>query len=111
MHAHITHYTHTPHNALVSRPANQTSYITDHTHACTLVSRSSNQTLPFKVADFLRKHKVSTQQFGTAWGNHRHEKKLRVSNVSYKTPADFMAAMEKDYNMQPVQIIGLEAIV
>lgn len=70
-----------------------------------------NVTLLADVADFLRKHKITTQVFGASWGSHRQEKKMKVSNVAYKTPQEFMTAMERDYNFTAVQIIGQEAIL
>jgi len=74
-------------------------------------ARTHGFSVGIEVVDFLRKHKLTTQVFGHQWGTHRSEKKLKVQNVQYKSPQDFLNAMDRDFNVSPVQIIGQEAIV
>eukprot|EP00743_Colponemidia_sp_Colp-15_P002166 GILK01002351.1.p1 GENE.GILK01002351.1~~GILK01002351.1.p1 ORF type:complete len:1062 (-),score=193.43 GILK01002351.1:67-3252(-) len=53
---------------------------------------------------------LTTAQFGSSWGGHNEEKRFVISPSSVHSPDEFMNRVRSRLMIQPVEVIGVEAI-
>merc|ERR1719223_1533575 len=61
--------------------------------------------------DLFRPAQMQTSQYGQAWKQYTHESRFQVRPTSVATPAEFMARVQRDLHLHPVQTINTENIV